>query len=51
MELLIDKVSKKFKDKKAVDNISLELMPGVWQDNSDADDCRNYAAHLRPGAV
>ena len=30
MELLIDKVSKKFKDKKAVDNISLELMPGVW---------------------
>ena len=30
MELLIDKVSKKFKDKKAVDNISLELTPGVW---------------------
>ncbi len=30
MELLIDKVSKKFKDKKAVDHISLELMPGVW---------------------
>ncbi len=30
MELLIDKVSKKFKDKKAVDNISLKLTPGVW---------------------
>lgn len=30
MELLIDKVTKKFKDKKAVDNISLELTPGVW---------------------
>lgn len=30
MELLVDKVSKKFKDKKAVDNISLELTPGVW---------------------
>ncbi len=30
MELLIDKVSKIFKDKKAVDNISLELTPGVW---------------------
>ena len=30
MELLIDKVSKKFKDKKAVDNFSLELTPGVW---------------------
>lgn len=30
MELLIDRVSKIFKDKKAVDNISLELTPGVW---------------------
>ena len=30
MELLVDKVSKKFKDKKAVDNISLELTLGVW---------------------
>lgn len=30
MELLIDKVSKKYKDKKAVDNISLKLTPGVW---------------------
>ena len=29
MELLIDRVSKIFKDKKAVDNISLELTPGV----------------------
>lgn len=30
MELLIDHVSKRFKDKKAVDDISLELTPGVW---------------------
>ena len=30
MELLIDHVSKQFKDKTAVDNISLELTPGVW---------------------
>lgn len=30
MELLIDHVSKQFKDKKAVNNISLELTPGVW---------------------
>ena len=30
MELLIDHVSKRFKDKKAVSNISLELTPGVW---------------------
>lgn len=30
MELQIEKVSKRFKDKKAVDNISLELTPGVW---------------------
>ena len=30
MELLIDHVSKRFKDKKAVNNISLELTPGVW---------------------
>ncbi len=30
MELLINKVSKTFKDKKAVDGISLELTPGVW---------------------
>lgn len=30
MELLIDHVTKRFKDKKAVDNIRLELTPGVW---------------------
>ena len=30
MELLIDHVSKRFKDKKAVNDISLELTPGVW---------------------
>lgn len=30
MELYIDKVSKQFKDKKAVDNISLNITPGVW---------------------
>lgn len=30
MELLIDHVSKRFKDKNAVNNISLELTPGVW---------------------
>lgn len=30
MELLIDHVSKQFKDKTAVDDISLELTPGVW---------------------
>ena len=30
MELLIDHVSKRFKDKKAVSDISLELTPGVW---------------------
>ncbi len=30
MELLINHVSKRFKDKKAVNNISLELTPGVW---------------------
>ncbi len=28
MELLIDHVSKRFKDKKAVNDISLELTPG-----------------------
>ena len=30
MELLIDHVSKQFKDKKAVNDITLELTPGVW---------------------
>lgn len=30
MELHIDHVSKRFKDKKAVHNISLKLTPGVW---------------------
>ena len=30
MELLIDHVTKQFKDKKAVDNITLKLTPGVW---------------------
>ena len=30
MELLIDHVSKQFKDKTAVNDISLELTPGVW---------------------
>ena len=30
MELLIDHVSKQFKDKTAVNDISLELAPGVW---------------------
>ena len=30
MELLIDHVSKQFKGKKAVNNITLELTPGVW---------------------
>ncbi len=30
MELLIDHVSKQFKDKKAVNDISLELTPGAW---------------------
>ena len=30
MELLIDHVSKRFKDKKAVNDINLELTPGVW---------------------
>lgn len=30
MELQIDHVSKQFKDKKAVNNISLKLTPGVW---------------------
>lgn len=30
MELTIDRVSKRFKDKSAVDDISLTLTPGVW---------------------
>lgn len=30
MELLIDHVTKRFKDKKAVDDICLELTPGIW---------------------
>ena len=30
MELLIDHITKQFKDKKAVNDISLELTPGVW---------------------
>ena len=30
MELYIDSVSKKFKDMTAVDNVSLQLTPGVW---------------------
>ena len=30
MELLIDHVSKRFRDKTAVNDISLELTPGVW---------------------
>ena len=30
MELLIDHVSKRFRDKRAVSDISLELTPGVW---------------------
>lgn len=30
MELLIDHVSKSFKDKKAVRDFSLNITPGVW---------------------
>ena len=30
MELTIDRVSKRFKDKSAVDDVSLTLTPGVW---------------------
>ena len=30
MKLKIDHISKRFKDKKAVDDVSLELTPGVW---------------------
>lgn len=30
MELIIDHMTKKFKDKTAVDDVSLRLMPGVW---------------------
>lgn len=30
MELLIDRVSKRFKDKSAVNDITLKLTPGVW---------------------
>ena len=30
MELYIENVSKQFNDKKAVDNISLKITPGVW---------------------
>ena len=30
MELIIDDLSKKFKDKEAVSHVSLKLTPGVW---------------------
>ena len=30
MELLIDQVSKQFRDKKALRSVSLKLTPGVW---------------------
>lgn len=30
MELCLDHVSKEFKDKKAVDDVSLRISPGVW---------------------
>ena len=30
MELYIENVSKKFKDMTAVDNVSLQITPGVW---------------------
>ena len=30
MELCISNVSKSFKDKKAVQNVTLNLTPGVW---------------------
>lgn len=60
MELLIDHVSKRFKDKKSVNDISLELTPGglgsaggqqSGQDHSDADDRRDHAAHFRPSGI
>ena len=30
MELYLDHISKKYKDKVAVDDVSLRLTPGVW---------------------
>ena len=30
MELIIEDLSKKFKDKEAVSHVSLKLTPGVW---------------------
>ena len=30
MELTIDQISKKYKDKTAVSQVSLKLTPGVW---------------------
>ena len=30
MELFIEHISKQFKDLKAVDDISLQITPGVW---------------------
>ena len=50
MELEIRNISKHYKDKKAVDNVSLILTSGVWgtvgrkrsrKNFSDADDCGN----------
>ena len=48
MELKIEHLSKRFKDKTAVDDVSLTLTSGVWglprckrsrENNSHADDC------------
>ena len=60
MELYLDHISKKYKDKVAVDDVSLRLTPGVWgaagrqrrrKNNIDADDCRHYASDGGAGEI
>ena len=51
MELKIEHISKQFKDKTAVDDVSLTLTTGVWgllggkwgwKNHSHANTCRHY---------
>lgn len=56
MELKIEHLSKQFKDKTAVNDVSLTLTPGVWgllggewsrQNDSYEDDCRHHGTDQR----
>lgn len=56
MELCLEHISREFKDKKAVDDVSLRIGPGVWgllgangagKNNADAYDSWYFKARFR----